>query len=262
MGITMQAGRGFSEDHPGDMLHDTVANFILNRTLADIIGKEEVVGMELRFMGLTGQVVGVMEDYHFQPLQNDIEPMALAPLPAENLQHMVVRVVPGHSGDALRFMEDRWTELLPQYPFEYEFVDEVIDEMYSSQERMASLLKIFTLVAILIAALGLFALTSFTAERRTREIGIRKTMGAMQYQITLMMIRDFSVYIALSLLIALPAVWFIARWWLHEFSYRINLKADLFLITSVITVLVAVLTVLYQAIHISRTNPVDALRYE
>ena len=127
---------------------------------------------------------------------------------------------------------------------------------------MASLLKIFTIVAIVIAALGLFALASFTAERRTREIGIRKTMGANESQITLMMIRDFSLYIIISLLIALPAVWFIARWWLSEFSFRIMLKPDLFIITALITTLVAILTVLYHAMRTARINPVKQLHPE
>jgi putative ABC transport system permease protein len=134
--------------------------------------------------------------------------------------------------------------------------------MYRTEERMANLLKIFTFVAIIIASLGLFALSSFTAERRAREIGIRKTMGAMEGQITLMMIRDFSFYILISLMIALPAVWFIARRWLSEFSFRIPLKADLFILTALITILVAICTVLYHAMRIARTNPVESLRYE
>jgi putative ABC transport system permease protein len=117
-------------------------------------------------------------------------------------------------------------------------------------------------VAILIASLGLFALASFTAQRRTKEIGIRKTMGALEHQIAGMMIRDFSLYILISLLIALPAVWFIARWWLNEFSYRISLGAGILITTALATFLVAVLTVLYHAIRISRTDPVKALWHE
>jgi putative ABC transport system permease protein len=127
---------------------------------------------------------------------------------------------------------------------------------------MATLLKIFTLVAIIIASLGLFALASFTAQRRTREIGIRKTMGAMEQQITLMMIRDFSLYIIISLVIALPAVWYISRQWLNEFSFRIQLKADLFILTALVTGTVAILTVLYHAIRTARINPVEALHCE
>ena len=263
MDITLQGGRDFSEEFPADLLQDTLTNFIINTTLADIIGKEEIVGMPLRFMGLSGQIVGVMEDYHFKPLGDEIEPMALAPLPpAEYLQHMVVRLSPENPKKALSFIEEKWSELLPNYPFEYNYVDDAIDDMYRSEERMASLFKIFTIVAIVIACLGLFALASFTAQRRTREIGIRKTMGAMEHQVTLMMIRDFSFYILISLVIALPSVWFIARWWLNEFSFRIRLKPDLFLLTSLVTVVVSILTVLYHAVRISRTDPVKALWHE
>ena len=262
MGITLRSGRDFSAEYPGDMYHDTSANFIINETLAKIIGKDEVLGMELRFEGATGHIIGIMEDYHFQTLENDIEPMALAPLPAEVLNHMIIRLDPADPEGAMRFIEEKWGELLPQYPLEYNYVADVLDDMYQTEERMSSLLKIFTIVAIIIASLGLFALASFTSERRTREIGIRKTLGALEHQIILMMLRDFSLYILISLLIALPAVWFIARRWLNEFSFRIDLKADLFLISAVVTVVVSILTVLYHAIRTARTNPVNALRYE
>ena len=263
MGITLRGGRDFSASFPGDMYHDdTLANFIINATLADIIDKEEIVGMDLRFMGINGQIVGVMEDYHFKPLGDEIEPMALAPLPAEMLMSMVIRLAPERPQEALGFIQDKWEEMLPQYPFDYTYVEEAIDNMYRGEEKMAVLLKIFTLVAMIIASLGLFALASFTAQRRTKEIGIRKSMGAMEHQITLMMIRDFSLYVLISLVIALPSVWFIANRWLKEFSFRIDLKPDLFLLTALVTATVAVLTVLYHAFRTARINPVLALRYE
>ena len=263
MGITLRGGRDFSASFPGDMYHDdTLANFIINATLADIIDKEEIVGMDLRFMGINGQIVGVMEDYHFKPLGDEIEPMALAPLPAEMLMSMVIRLAPERPQEALGFIQDKWEEMLPQYPFDYTYVEEAIDNMYRGEEKMAVLLKIFTLVAMIIASLGLFALASFTAQRRTKEIGIRKSMGAMEHQITLMMIRDFSLYVLISLVIALPSVWFIANRWLKEFSFRIDLKPDLFILTALVTATVAVLTVLYHAFRTARINPVLALRYE
>lgn len=264
MGITLKSGRDFSADFPGDLYTDSTAGFIINETLAGIIGKEEVLGMEIRFVGARGQVVGIMEDYHFQPLGNDIEPMALAPTTLEILpmQHMIIRLDPADPASTMRSIELRWDELLPQYPFESTYVSEVIDNMYRSEERVSTLLKIFTLVAMIIASLGLFALSSFTAQRRTQEIGIRKTLGAMDRQITLMMIRDFSLYIVVSLVIAIPSIWFIARWWLNEFSFRIPLKPDLFLLSSLLTIVVAVLTVLYHALRTARINPVNALRYE
>jgi predicted permease len=263
MGITLKAGRDFSEAFPTDMYHnDTMANWIINEKLADIIGKEEIVGMELVFMGIHGQVVGLIEDYHFKPVGNEIEPIAFAPVSPEMLQHMVVRLAPEAPEQALRYMEEKWNELLPQYPFEYNYVEDVLDGMYTTEERMATLLKIFMAVAMVIASLGLFALASFTAQRRTKEIGIRKTMGAGEGQITLMMIRDFSLYILISLLIALPTVWFIARSWLDQFAFRITLNLGLFLITALITTTVAILTVLYHSFRTARTNPVLALRYE
>jgi predicted permease len=262
MGISLKSGRDFSEAFPGDMYHDTLANWIINETLADIIGKEEIIGMELVFMGIHGQVVGLIEDYHFKPVGNEIEPIAFAPVTAEYLNHMVVRLAPEAPEQALRYMEEKWNELLPQYPFEYNYVDDVLDGMYSTEERMATLLKIFMAVAIVIASLGLFALASFTAQRRIKEIGIRKTMGAGEGQITLMMIRDFSLYILISLLIALPAVWFIARSWLSQFAFRIDLDPGIFLVTALLTTTVAILTVLYHAFRTARTNPVLALRYE
>jgi ABC-type antimicrobial peptide transport system permease subunit len=263
MGITLRSGRDFSDAYPADMYNnDTLANFIINATLANIIDKEEVVGMELTFMGIQGQIVGLMEDYHFKPLDNEIEPMAMAPLPAESLRHMVVRLAPEQPREALAFMQEKWEEMLPQYPFDYTYVEEAIDNMYRGEERMSILLKIFTAVAMIIASLGLFALASFTAQRRTKEIGIRKSMGAMEHQITLMMIRDFSLYVLISLVIALPAVWFIASRWLKEFSFRIELKPDLFILTALTTTLVAILTVLYHAFRSARTNPVEALHHE
>ena len=263
MGISLQSGRDFSEAYQGDMYHDdTLASWIINSTLAGLIGKEEIVGMELAFMGIHGQVVGVMEDYHFKPVGDEIEPLALAPLPAEMLQHMVVRLSPEDPQKALQFMEEQWNELLPQHPFEYNYVEDVIDSMYRSEQRMATLLKIFMVVAMVIASLGLFALASFTAQRRIKEIGIRKTMGAQEGQITVMMVRDFSLYILISLVIALPTVWFIANWWLKEFSSRIDLGAGLFLLTTLLTTTVAILTVLYHAFRTARMNPVLALHHE
>ncbi|RPI41551.1 MAG: FtsX-like permease family protein [Bacteroidetes bacterium] len=244
------------------MLRDTTCNFIVNQTLAGLIGAEEVLGMEINFMGARGSIVGIMEDYHFHHLSNQVEPLVVAPVTTDNLGHMIIRLAPGNADVTLRGIEEKWKELLPDYPLTYEYVEEAIDAMYGSEARMASLIGIFSLVAIIIAASGLFALASFTAERRIREIGIRKTFGAADSQISGMMIRDFSLYIGISLVISLPLVWFIARSWLDDFHFRIPLKADLFLLTAVITTAVSVLTVLYHSLRAARIDPVEALRYE
>lgn len=263
MGIEIIEGRGFSSEYQGDMYHDdTVANFLINQTLADIIQKDPVVGTHLNFMGVEGNIVGVMEDYHFSTLHTDISPLAIIPMPDEYLANMIVRIKTESLKSAIASMEQTWKSLVTEYPFEYSFVDEEINKMYQSEQRLSNILGMFTFVAIVISLLGLFALSSFLAERKTREIGIRKTYGASDRSIVKMMMSEITVLIIISLIIGLPTLYFIAGKWLDNFAYRIDIKADIFLLASLILVLISVLTVLYQAIRSSRLNPITALHYE
>lgn len=262
MKIKILEGRDFSADYRGDLYHDTVANWLINKTLADIIGKDEIVGMSLSFMGMQGQVIGVMDDFHFQPLSSEVAPLVTAAFPPSFLMNMIVRLRPDDIQAVMEDMESTWNSLVPDYPIEYSFVDEDIDNMYRSEQRMSSLIGIFTFVAIIIACLGLFALASFNAERRTREIGVRKTFGASEAIIVRIMLMDITRLVVLSLAIGLPSSWFLARRWLQDFYYRIDLSADIFLISSVLILLVSLATILYHALRSSRLNPVTALQYE
>lgn len=262
MGIELLSGRGFSNEYLGDMFQDTTANFIINETLAGIINQEDIVGMDLMFMGIHGTIVGIMEDYHFKPLRNEVEPLAIIPLPSSYLTNMIIRLKSEDIGQALEAMEETWNSKVSQYPFSYSFVDEEIDKMYRSEQRMSRLIGVFAAVAIVIACMGLFALSSFTAERRTREIGIRKTFGASEQNIVIMMITDTAKLIAISLLIGLIGVWYIADLWLQDFHYRIDLNPDIFIWSAMGTVLISILTISYQAFRSARLNPVLALRYE
>lgn len=262
MGIQMAAGRPFSQNYPADMLQDTLANFIINAKLAEIIDKEEIVDMSMNFMGIHGRVVGLMEDFHFSTLRNNIEPLAIIPIGQEYLMNMIIRLKPGDTENTLEQMEIKWNELVPEFPFEYSFVEDEINDMYRSEERMATLIAIFTIVAVIIACMGLFALASFTAERRTREIGVRKTFGAAEWNISWMMLRDSTILIIIALVFALPGVWLLARRWLSDFSFRIELEADVFIFAALLAILVSVFTTIYHAIRSSRINPVLALRYE
>ncbi|MCF8345897.1 MAG: ABC transporter permease [Bacteroidales bacterium] len=262
MGIRILSGRGFSEKYPGDLYRDSLANFLINKTLADMISKEEVVGTELSFMGTDGQIVGVMDDFHFQPLSNGVEPLAAVLFPNSLLMNMFIRVQNDSPQTVLADMEQTWNKLAPGFPFEYSFVDEQIDNLYPSEQRMSKLISIFTVIAIIIACMGLLALASFNAERRTREIGIRKAFGATEVRIVKIMLVEITRLVFISLLIGMPAAWFLARRWLEDFFYRIDLSADIFIISSVLIILVSLITILYHAIKSARMNPVEAFRYE
>lgn len=262
MGIRILSGRGFSNEFKGDVYQDTTANFLINKTLADIINKDDLVGMNISFMGIRGKIVGIMDDFNFKPLSNEVEPLAMIPISPEYLSSMIVRLKTEDVKPVISDMEKTWNSLVSQFPFEYSFVDEEIDNMYRSEERMAKLIGIFTFIAVIIACMGLFALASFTAERRTREIGVRKSFGASERAIVKIMIMDITRLILLALAIGLPAVWLLATRWLEDFYYRISLKPDIFIISSVVIILVSVLTITYHAIKSSRLNPVLALRYE
>ncbi len=262
MGIRILSGRGFSEKYPGDLYRDSLANFLINKTLADMINKEAVVGTELSFMGTDGQIVGVMDDFHFQPLSSGVEPLAAVVFPPSLLMNMFIRVQNDNPQTVLADMEQTWNELAPDFPFEYSFVDEQIDNLYPSEQRMSKLIGIFTVIAIIIACMGLLALASFNAERRTREIGIRKAFGATEVRIVKIMLLEITRLVFISLLIGMPAAWFLARRWLEDFFYRIDLSADIFIISSVLIILFSLITILYHAIKSARMNPVEAFRYE
>lgn len=262
MGIKMAQGRPYSEEYPADMYRDTAANFIINSKLAEIIDKEEILDMSMTFMGIHGRVVGIMEDFHFSSLRNNIEPLAIIPIEATYLTNMIVRLKPESVENTIDQMESTWNDLVPEFPFEYSFVEDEINDMYRTEERMGSLIAIFTVVAMIIACMGLFALASFTAERRTREIGVRKTFGAGELSISWMMIRDFMILIVISLAFALPGVWLLATRWLRDFSFRISLEVDVFIFAALASILVSIITTMYHAIRSSRLNPVLALRYE
>jgi putative ABC transport system permease protein len=163
----------------------------------------------------------------------------------------------------MKGIEDTWNELIPDYPLDYTFVDENLDRMYRSEERLGNLLKYFTILAIIIACLGLFGLASFTAEQRTREIGIRKVMGARVQTVLLLLSREFTVLVLVSCVLAIPLAWYVLKnVFLKNFEYRTEMAWWIFAGASMLALIIAILTVTYQATRAALTNPADALRYE
>jgi ABC-type antimicrobial peptide transport system permease subunit len=185
--------------------------------------------------------------------------MALAP---EHLWYLVVRIAPGNINETIDNMRETWSSVLPNYPFEYNFLDEDFARMYRTEERMVDLLKYFSFMAIVIACLGLFGLASFTAEQRKKEMGIRKVLGAGELKLTYLMCREFLILTIISAVIAWPLSFFALESWLEKFAYRIDLTLWTFLLSGLISLAIALATVSYQAIKAAVANPVDSLRYE
>ncbi len=263
MDITMAHGRAFSKDHPSDMYKDTTANFVINEEVARIMGVENPVGLRFSFWNIHGRVIGVMKDWHYHSVRTKIEPLVLIPAPVDWLSYIVVRITPGDMTKTMKGIEDTWNSIIPDYPLDYTFVDENLDRMYRSEERLGNLLKYFTILAIIIACLGLFGLASFTAEQRTREIGIRKVMGARVNTVLLLLSKEFTLLVLVSCILAIPSAWYVLKQvFLKNFEYRTDMAWWIFAGASALALMIAILTVLYQAARAALTNPADALRYE
>ncbi|MFC2099014.1 FtsX-like permease family protein, partial [Bacteroidota bacterium] len=264
MDIKLAGGRSFSKDFPGDLLQeDTIANFMINEEVARIMGVEDAVGHPFSFWNIHGRVIGVMKNWHYHSVRTKIEPLVLITAPIDWLNHLVVRIAPGDITRTMKDIEDTWNEVIPDYPFDYTFVDESLDRMYRTEERLGNLLKYFTILAIIIACLGLFGLASFTAEQRTHEIGVRKVMGARVRAVMLLLSKEFTILVLISCLIAIPGAWYVMKHvFLKNFEYRTEMEWWIFASASIAALLIAVLTVIYQAARAALTNPAEALRYE
>jgi ABC-type antimicrobial peptide transport system permease subunit len=212
-------------------------------------------------MGRNGRIIGVMKNFHFKPVRDAIEPLAFALVP-RFASYILIRTGPGDVGSALKSIEATWQRVIPNYPFEYKFLDEDFDEMYRMEARIMSLLKYFAIFAVFIACLGLYGLASFMAEQRTKEVGIRKVLGASMVDIFVLLTRDFTKWVLIANLIAWPAAYFLMRQWLQSFAYRTEMSGLNFVISALMALGIALLTVSYQAIIVGLASPGKALKYE
>ena len=206
------------------------------------------------------RVVGVIKDFHYQSLKEKIEPLVL--MPTWWSRFVLVRVQTADVAGTLDFVEDQWQAFAPGYPFDYTFMDKRFVQIYDAEERLAQVFRVFSLLAVLIACLGLFGLAAFTAEQRTKEIGIRKVMGASVSGVVFLLSRHFLKLVVLAVVGSAPLVYLLTERWLQDFPYRIGISWQIFLMAGLIALLVAFLTVSYQAIKAARTNPSESLRYE
>lgn len=257
MKIEMAEGRSFSEDFPGDLS----GAFLVNEEVVKIMGVESAVGARFSFLGIEGRIIGVMKNFHYQPLRNEIEPIAFV-LDPDSIRYILVRIQSGDIVSSLDTVREIWTRIIPQYPFDYTFLDEDFDSMYRTEERMGTLLNYFSVFAIIIACLGLFGLASFTAEQRTKEVGVRKVLGASAPQVTVLLGKEFLFLVVLSNLLAWPVAYMVMDNWLQNFAYRTDIGVDLFATAAALALVIAIITVSYHAIRSALSNPVDALRHE
>jgi len=260
LGMEIVQGRNFSSE----MGADRANSILINETAANKFGWHNPIGKtisELQEGLVTKTVVGVVKDFHVLSLQNALEPILFEYEPS-NYAYVSVRLSPGSVKDSLSFLETKWKEFDPTGTFDYEFLDVAFNGQYQSEERLNNVLTYFTFIAIFIACLGLFGLASFTAEQRTKEIGIRKVLGASESGIIILLSKEFTKWVGVAMLLAWPMAYFVMNGWLQDFAYRTRINVWSLLFSAVISLCIALLTVGFQAIRAARTNPVESLRYE
>jgi putative ABC transport system permease protein len=236
---------------------------VLNEAAVKILGLENPVGQLLIENGESHTIVGVVKDFHFESLHHAIKPFLMHPLSRDGGgQYLSVRMATAEVRKTLSLIEQTWKKYAGGQAFEYEFFDEHFARVYLSEQKTGRIFMIFSLLAVFIACLGLLGLTAFITEQRTKEIGIRKVLGASAPQVLLLLTRQFAFLVLIANIIAWPLAYWITRNWLQDFAYRTTLTAWLFALSAGLALLVALLTVSFQSIRAALANPVDSLRYE
>jgi putative ABC transport system permease protein len=225
------------------------------------MGISSPVGKWFSFWDTPGTIVGVVKDFHSTSLQNEINPIVLK-IDSYWLNYMFVKIKSDNISLVVGSLEKIWNEVLPGYPYEHRVFDETIDRRYRTEERLKSIFGYFTFLAIFISCLGLFGLSSYMAERRTKEIGIRKVLGASVLGIIILISKEFVLLILAANIIALPVAYYYMDHWLHDYAYHTNLGWEIFIIAGGLSLIITLLTVSYQALRAASTNPVQAIKYE
>ena len=261
--INILEGRDFSWDREADYMSisgDGFHRIIINETARRAYQLESPLGAILTFEnGWRAEIIGVVEDFHFLSLHHEIEPTlyfwAFRRSP-------YIKILPYDIQGTIMFIKKEYESMFPDGTFKYSFLDETINQEYESDDRLSRIISNFAIVALLISCLGLFGLSTFMAARRTKEIGIRKTMGASVRIVFLLLSREFAVWVTISIIIACPVAWIIMNRWLQGFAYRTSIGIGIFILAILIAFAIAFLTVAWQSWKTARTNPVEALRYE
>ncbi len=258
--LNLIEGRSFSRE----FYRADFKDYILNESALHDLGwsTEEALGKRLSIWGNDGEVVGVVKDFNFLSLFLDIEPLAFMLNPEVRQSNHLIKINPVNIQESISFIEQTYAEFSPEIPFSYTFLDDSFVNQYRSEIKMGTVFAYFTVVALIIACLGLFGLTTFISEQRTKEIGIRKIMGANMFQLVALLNQDLIKLITISFILSIPVGWYAANWWLSDFAYRFDLGIGIFFFTAIIAYGIAILTVSIKSLQTAGANPVDSLRSE
>jgi putative ABC transport system permease protein len=259
LGIKIVNGRDFQEDMPSD----TLAGVVVNETFVNRMGWKDPIGKKIeagngRFV--TARVIGVMKDYHQTGMYNDIESLLLAWRPINNM--IYVKLSGNDTKSTISFIESKWKEIFPVQPFTYTFLTERFNRQFEADEKRGLIFTLFTVLAILIACLGLFGLASYMVEQRTKEIGIRKVFGANEGIILRLISRDFLILVTIGIVIAIPVAYYFMTNWLQNYVYRTKVGLTVIIISAVITILITFITISYKAYQASVMNPAQSIKTE
>ncbi len=256
-GLEILKGRKFSKE----ISTDTRTAYIINETGADVLGYENAIGKKFSLWDTEGTIIGVARDFHISSLHEQIEPLIIIVNPNWN-SYIFAKISSNNIKSVIAKIEEVHQSLNPDYPFEFHFLDAEYEGIYLSEERTGKLFQCFSFVAIFISCLGLFGLSSFIVEQRTKEIGIRKVLGANVPIILLQLLRDFTKWVFIANIIAWPIGYFVMKQWLKNFAYRTDFDWRIFFLSGIITLLIAVTRVGYKSLKAATANPIDSLRYE
>ena len=256
MGMQLVSGRDFSAEFSTD-----TSNYIINEAAAKLMGMDQPVGEDLTVWEGAGKIIGVVKDFHSDSFYEEIRPLIIR-LAESDTYYVFVRTEAGKATEALSSMKGVSQAVNPAYPFEYKFLDQTFQEAYQREETIGTLANLFATVAIIISCLGLLGLASFTAEQRTKEIGVRKVLGASVGHLVVLLSQDFTKLVLLGFLIASPLAYYLMNEWLQGFAYQTELSVGTFAVAGIAALLIAWLTVGYQSIRAARANPVHSLRSE
>ncbi|HEY4785456.1 MAG TPA: FtsX-like permease family protein, partial [Bacteroidales bacterium] len=246
----------FSKDMPTD--GDAI---IINQTMAKKLGLKDPIGKRvINFSSKVWTIIGIVEDFHFESIRNNIGGLCL--VLGNSPQIVSVKISSSRLSETIRSVTGVWKEFSPNQPIRYTFLDENYAMMYADVKRTGRILSTFALFSIIIACLGLFALSSGMIEKRTKEIGVRKVNGARVTEILTMLNKDFIKWVAIAFVIACPVAWYAMNKWLQNFAYKTTLSWWVFVLAGIMAIIVAVLTVSWQSWRAATRNPVESLRYE